>query len=89
MRKRPLCLAAVLLVLTIWILPKDVWYEIPDIPSGEKVTITGTVTKREQKEDKIQKQKKSQQRKIDYMHKKRLIFRSTSRAQDKTRTCTS
>lgn len=52
MRKRPLCLAAVLLILTLWILPKDVWYEVPDIPSGEKVTITGTVTKREQKEDK-------------------------------------
>ncbi len=52
MRKRPLCLAAVLLILTLWILPKDIWYEVPDIPSGEKVTITGTVTKREQKEDK-------------------------------------
>ena len=51
MHKRPLCLIAVLLMLTIWILPKDVWYEIPDIPSGEKITITGTVTKREQKED--------------------------------------
>ena len=51
MRKRPLCLAAVLLILCLWILPKDVWYEIPDIPSGEKITITGTVTKREQKED--------------------------------------
>ena len=51
MRNRPLCLAAVLLILTIWILPKDVWYEIQDIPSGEKITITGPVTKREQKED--------------------------------------
>lgn len=51
MRKRPLCLAAVLLILILWILPKDVWYEIPDIPSGEKITITGMVTKREQKED--------------------------------------
>ncbi len=52
MRKRPLCLAVVLLILALWILPKDVWYEIPDIPSGAKVTITGTVTKREQREDK-------------------------------------
>ena len=51
MRKRPLCLAAVLLILALWILPKDVWYEIPDIPSGEKVTLTGMVTKREQQED--------------------------------------
>lgn len=52
MRKRPLCLAALLLFLILWILPKDVWYDKPDIPSGELQTITGTVTKREQREDK-------------------------------------
>lgn len=52
MRKRPLCLAAVLLLMILWILPKDVWLIQPDIPSGEILTITGTVTKREQKEDK-------------------------------------
>lgn len=52
MRKRPLCLAAVLLLLVLWILPGDVWLKEPDIPSGEIVTITGTVTKREQKEEK-------------------------------------
>lgn len=52
MRKRPLCLAAVLLVLVLWILPKDVWLKEPDIPSGEMLTITGKVIKREQKEDK-------------------------------------
>ena len=52
MRRRPLCLAAALLLLILWILPKDVWLKKPDIPSGEKVKITGTVTKREQKEDK-------------------------------------
>ena len=52
MGKRPLCLAAVLLLLTAWILPKDVWLKKPDIPSGELLTVTGTVTKREQKEDK-------------------------------------
>ena len=52
MRKRPLCIIAVLLLLFLWILPKDVWYEIPDIPSGEKCFITGRVVKREQKEEK-------------------------------------
>lgn len=52
MRKRPLCLAAVLLLLVLWILPKDLWYEVPEIPSGEQLTITGTVTKREQTEEK-------------------------------------
>ncbi|MBQ8857402.1 MAG: DNA internalization-related competence protein ComEC/Rec2 [Lachnospiraceae bacterium] len=52
MRKRPLCLAAVLLLMILWILPKDVWLIQPDIPSGKILTITGTVTKREQKEDK-------------------------------------
>lgn len=51
MRRRPLCLAAILLLVTLWILPKDIWYEVPDIPSGEMLTITGTVTKREQKEE--------------------------------------
>lgn len=51
MRRRPLCLAATLLVLILWILPKDVWQQKPDIPSGELLTITGTVTKREQKEE--------------------------------------
>ncbi len=51
MRRRPLCLAALLLLLILWILPKDVWYNTPDIPSGKSVTITGTVTKREEKED--------------------------------------
>lgn len=52
MRRRPLCLAAVLLLLVLWILPKDVRLKQPDIPSGEMLTIIGTVTKREQKEDK-------------------------------------
>ena len=52
MRKRPLCLIAVLLLVVIWILPKDVWLKKPDIPSGKMMTVTGTVTKREQKEDK-------------------------------------
>ena len=51
MRRRPLCLAAVLLLLALWILPKDVWLKQPDIPSGEKILITGRVVKREQKED--------------------------------------
>ena len=50
MRKRPLCFAALLLILGLWILPKDVWLEKPDIPSGETVVITGTVTKREAKD---------------------------------------
>lgn len=52
MRKRPLCLVAALLILILWILPKDVWLKEPDISSGEKVLITGRVTKREQKEEK-------------------------------------
>ena len=51
MRRRPLCLAAVLLLCVLWILPKDVWLKEPDIPSGENMVVTGTVTKREQKED--------------------------------------
>ena len=51
MQKRPLCLAALLLVLVLWILPKDVWLNTPDIPSGKILTITGTVVKREQKEE--------------------------------------
>ena len=51
MRKRPLCLIAALLLVMIWILPKDVWLKEPDIPSGEKCMITGTVIKREEKED--------------------------------------
>ena len=50
MQKRPLCLAALLLLLGLWILPKDVWLMKPDIPSGETVVITGTVAKREAKE---------------------------------------
>lgn len=52
MRRRPLCLAAILLLFILWILPKDVWLKEPDIPSGEIVTVTGTVTKREHKEEK-------------------------------------
>ncbi len=52
MRRRPLCLAALLLILLLWMLPKDVWLKEPDIPSGEEVTLTGTVIKREQKEEK-------------------------------------
>ena len=51
MQKRPLCFAAILLVIILWILPKDVWLKKPDIPSGEILTITGIVYKREQKED--------------------------------------
>ena len=53
MRKRPLCIAAILLLLLLWIFPKDVWYKIPDIPSGETLKITGKVIKREQKEEKF------------------------------------
>lgn len=52
MRRRPLCLAAILLGLVLWILPKDVWLKEPDIPSGEMLMITGKVIKREQREDK-------------------------------------
>lgn len=52
MRRRPLCLVAILLLFILWILPKDVWLKEPDIPSGEIVTVTGTVTKREHKEEK-------------------------------------
>lgn len=52
MRRRPLCLAALLLILLLWMLPKDVWLKKPDIPSGEEVSLTGTVIKREQKEEK-------------------------------------
>ena len=51
MRKRPLCLIAIFLLLIIWILPKDIWLKQPDIPSGEKIMITGTVIKREPKEE--------------------------------------
>lgn len=51
MRKRPLCLIAIFLLLIIWILPKDIWLKQPDIHSGEKIMITGTVTKREPKEE--------------------------------------
>lgn len=51
MKKRPLCLIAVLLLTVLWILPKDVWLKTPDIPSGEILTITGTVVKREQNEE--------------------------------------
>ena len=51
MRKRPLCLAAIVLLLVLWILPKEVWLKQPDLPSGELLAITGTVVKREQKED--------------------------------------
>ena len=52
MRRRPLCLIAVFLLLIAWILPKNVWLKEPDIPSGEILIVTGTVTKREQKEEK-------------------------------------
>lgn len=51
MRKRPLCLLAAILLLILWILPVDVWLKEPDIPHGEKLLVTGTVTKREQKEN--------------------------------------
>ena len=51
MRKRPLCLIAIFLLLIVWILPKDIWLNEPDIPSGEKIMITGTVIKREPKEE--------------------------------------
>ena len=50
-RRRPLCLIAVLLLMILWILPKDVWLKKPDIPSGEMMTITGTVVRREQTEE--------------------------------------
>ena len=50
MRRRPLCLVAILLLFILWILPEDVWFQKPDIPSGEKVLLTGTVSKREQTE---------------------------------------
>lgn len=52
MRKRPLCLVAVILLLIIWLLPKEFWYETPELPSGEAMHITGTVEKREQKDEK-------------------------------------
>ena len=39
MRKRPLCLIAIFLLLIIWILPKDIWLNEPDISSGEKIMI--------------------------------------------------
>lgn len=52
MRRRPLCLAALLLILSLWLLPKDVWLRKPDIPSGEKLSVSGTVVWREQKEEK-------------------------------------
>ena len=51
MRRRPLCLAAILLLLILWMLPEDVWFQEPDIPSGEKVLLTGIVSKREQTEE--------------------------------------
>ena len=43
-------MAALILLLSLWILPKDIWLQKPDISSGEKVVITGMVTKREEKE---------------------------------------
>ncbi len=52
MSRRPLCLAAILLLLMMWMIPKDVWYDTPDIPSGTTLTVTGTVIKREQTEEK-------------------------------------
>ncbi len=52
MRRRPLCLTAMFLLLIIWMIPKDVWLKEPDIPSGESLRITGTVMKREQTEEK-------------------------------------
>lgn len=52
MRRRPLCIAVVLLLMILWILPENVWLKEPDIPSGENLTVTGVVTKREEKEDK-------------------------------------
>lgn len=51
MRRRPLCLLAVMILLILWIIPKDVWLKKPDIPHGEKLLVTGMVTKREQKEN--------------------------------------
>ena len=51
MRRRPLCLVAILLLLILWMLPEDVWFQTPDIPSGEKVLLTGIVSKREQTEE--------------------------------------
>lgn len=51
MRRRPLCLLTVMILLILWILPKDVWLKEPDIPHGETLLVTGTVTKREQKEN--------------------------------------
>lgn len=52
MRKRPLCLVAIILLLIIWLLTKEFWYDIPELPSGEAMRITGTVEKREQKDEK-------------------------------------
>ncbi len=52
MRRRPLCLAAVFLLLILWMIPKEVWLNTPDLSSGELLTITGTVVKREQTEEK-------------------------------------
>lgn len=52
MRRRPLCLAAILLFLILMLIPKDVWLKKPDIPSGKAMVLSGTVVKREQKEEK-------------------------------------
>lgn len=52
MRKRPLCLFAVLLLLFLWLFPKEIRLKKPDIPSGESLVLTGTVAKREQTEEK-------------------------------------
>lgn len=52
MRKRPLCLIAVLVVLFLWITPKEFWLKKPDIPSEEMIQLTGTVAKREQTAEK-------------------------------------
>lgn len=48
MGKRPLCLLASLLVLFLWLTPEDARMKNPDIPSGERVRLTGVVAKREQ-----------------------------------------
>ncbi len=48
MTKRPLCLAAFLLLFLLWCIPKEVWLTEPDIPSATEGSLTGTIYRREE-----------------------------------------
>lgn len=52
MRKRPLCILGFFLLLLIWWIPKDVWFQESDIPCEIPIQVTGIISHREESSEK-------------------------------------